>query len=136
MPLENENVNRTTFEERSQSWHRLHKNNSAVNLEQYHVVLDEIVLKLGTVVDMNGIDAGEIGHIDTDPGRVLQTTQYVDFVNAARHDPVYMAPGSGNLHPIPVDGDWLVGDIYEAQGQNEFIVFQTTIPVKYEESET
>jgi hypothetical protein len=136
MALTNENINRTTFEERPQSWYRRHINQSDAKLEQWHIVLDQIVKKLGTITDMNGIEPGATGLIDTAPGRVLQTTQYENFIAAQIHDPVYMAPGSGLLHPTPADEDWLVGDIYEAQGQNTFIVFQTTIPIRCSEEET
>lgn len=118
--------------ERSQSWHRRTTNNTDANLAQGHLVLDEITLKHGRVVDTNGIDPGETGWIDTDPGQVIQTKQYEGFVAANIKDPVYQEPGAGNVLAAPTDDSYIVGEIYENQNQNDFIVYQTTIPIPAE----
>ena len=123
-----------SFIERPQSWHRRYYNDSGATLAQGHLVLDPVVFKHGRVIDTNGIANGANGVIDTFPGMVLQVTedQLTGFVNAQVKDPVYQEPGSGNLLAAPTDDSWIVGEIYEAQGNNDFIVYQTTIPVQAE----
>ena len=126
-----------SFTERPVSWHRLYENDGETTLLQYHLVLDPVVFKHGAIVDTNGIAAGEIGHYDSHPGRVMQVTEdQHDFVGAVKKDPVYQEPGAGLLLQTPTDDSWIVGEIYENQGSNSFIVYQTTIPVAAEEEAT
>ena len=123
-----------SFIERPQSWVRKYENDSGATLAQGHMVLDPVVYKHGRVSDTNGIVNGAIGLIDTYPGMVVQveSNQLTGFSNAAVKDPVYQEPGSGNLLASPTATSWLVGEIWEAQGSNTFIKYQTTIPVLYE----
>lgn len=122
------------FIERPQSWVRQYENDSGATLVQGHPVLDPVTYKHGLVIDTDGIANGAIGLIETYPGMVVQmeAANLTGFANASRKDPVYQEPGSGNLLALPTETSWLVGEIWEAQGSNTFIKYQTTIPVLYE----
>ena len=123
-----------SFVERPQSWVRKYENDSGATLLQGHMVLDPVVYKHGRVIDTNGIVDGAVGLIETYPGMVVQvdSNQLTGFSNAAIKDPVYQEPGSGNLLAEPTAISWIVGELWEAQGNNTFIKYQTTIPVLYE----
>lgn len=126
-----------SFIERPQSWHRRYYNDGDATLAQGHLVLDPVVYKHGRIVDTNGILAGGTGNYDSFPGMVLQVKEdQHDFTGAVVKDPVYQEPGHGNLLQNPTDDSWIVGEIYENQGNNSHIVYQTTIPVAAEEEAT
>lgn len=128
---------RNSFEERPQSWHRLYENDGATTLKQGHLVLSKVVFKHGAVVNTNGIAAGAFGYYDSHPGRVYQVkAAQHNFVGAVKCDPVYQEPGHGPLLQTATDDSWIVGEIYENQGSNTYIVYQTTIPVAAAEEET
>jgi len=128
---------RNSFTERSKSWHRRYTNDTDTILNQGHLVLDPVVFKHGAVVDTNGIAAGATGWFDSDPGvvRQVKAAQH-NFTGALVKDPVYQEPGSGLLLQNPTDDSWIVGEIYENQGNNTYIVYHSTIPVPATEEAT
>jgi hypothetical protein len=123
-----------SFLERPQSWVRKYENDGSATLAQGHLVLDPVVYKHGRIIDTNGIVAGGIGLYESYPGMVIQadSDEISGFSNAQVKDPVYQEPGHGPVLAAPTATSWIVGEIWEDQGSNTFIKYQSTIPVLYE----
>lgn len=120
-----------TITQRPGSWYYDHYNDhiAGITLVQGTLIMDDAIPVFGDVVDPSGIALSAYGKIDCTPGRVLVTDQIETGVTGGLRDaPVYSAPGISELHLVADDGDYCVGKLVEAQGTNDYIVFQTCIP--------
>jgi len=118
-------------------------NNTGATLTQFHFCLwvnpATIGLPvLGNIPDHNGIVDGATGKIESQVGSRWQicADQLADEVTTqAVNTVIYMAPGAGNIHVTPVEGDYKIGYITVAQGTNTYIEAQLTPPERVTDDE-
>lgn len=113
-----------------------YENNTGGALTQFHFVLKVTAGTipypvLGNIPDHNGIAAGAYGKIESQVGSRWQLSPdqlAAEVVAQARDTAIYMAPGAGNIHVTPVEGDYRIGYFHAAQGANTFAEVQLTPP--------
>lgn len=113
-----------------------YENNTGADLTQNHFVLKVTgslvpFPVLGSIPDHNGIEDGATGKIESDVASVwtLESGQLADdIVTMAVDDPIYMAPGAGNIHAVAAAGDYRIGYVIAAQGTNTYLDVQLTPP--------
>lgn len=124
-----------------------YQNNSGATLTQFHFVLwdsagDGTGIPLpvfANIPDHNGILNEAWGKIESQVGSVWQINQLDnDIINFAhaRGTVVYMAPGSGNVHATPVEGDYKVGFLTIAHVAGvTYVTMQLTPPERVSDDE-
>lgn len=109
-------------------------NDTGATLAQFHFVLklgvDNVSSPVfGNIPDHNGIVNGAYGKIESQVGSVWQIDQIDDdVVTLPRDTMLFMAPGAGNVHATPVEGDYKVGFLTVAQAAGESYVTAQLIP--------
>jgi len=113
-------------------------NDSGALLPQYRFVLDVnqdgVTFPLfGYIPDDAGLADETYGKICVPVGAIFQISQIDDtVVTLLRNDALYMSPGAGNLHAVPIEGDYCVAKLVINQGTNTWVKAQLIPPFPVE----
>ena len=111
-----------------------YENNTGAALAQFHFILKVNAGAipapvLGNIPDHNGIANGAYGKIESQIGSVWQLSQIdVDVTLLPRDTALYMAPGAGNFHATPVEGDYRVAFLTVAMAAGDDYVTAQLVP--------
>lgn len=84
----------------------------------------------GYIMDDQGVADEAYGLMRSEPGSTWQIDQIDNsVVNLNRDDALYMTPGSGNLHAVALEGDYLVCFLIENQQEDDWVKVRLTPPV-------